>query len=253
MLHTGLDITFLGLFIVILQKINSSSEKDSKRLWILFLVAVSLMCCRSVVNGGDIYLPEAMHSSYYYYSFVWLFPLIIAAAAISPIPFSATIIAGLQILFAVSQETILSSIPATPLYGPVYHKITHMVTVNDWVLLVPAALAIDLWNKYFGIRRTFLYVLGVVTLSFIIYLLVQWWVADFLMTQPVDSFLGIHPPFFLDPNAPFWNQFWLSDLDSKGQFSFSILFSRLLIIWILGIIFSQMALKLAYFFVKIRK
>jgi hypothetical protein len=77
---------------------------------------------------------------------------------------------------------VLPLVPATPKLGPVYYQTTHLIPEGFPLLLVAPALAMDLVMPTLAARSAWRQALALGSLFLVVFLVVQWPMADFLMS-----------------------------------------------------------------------
>jgi hypothetical protein len=113
---------------------------------------------------------------------------------------SATITAGIYMVWIIGEILILPLVPASPKLGPVFFPVTHLVPAKFPVLLVVPAIALDLlWHR---LRKwkpwQIAAVSGVVFIA--ILFAVEWPFASFLMSKLSENrFFGT---IYFDYNSP---------------------------------------------------
>src|SRR5262249_1770267 len=139
-------------------------------------------------------LRNYQHSAMMYRNLAFLLPFALAGVArASGIRWSATIVAGIYMVFVELMLLILPLFPAEPKLGPVYYPVTHFVPPEFPLLLVAPAFALDLlwqrtekWNKWLVAAVSGVLFIGV-------FMAVQWPFANFLMSPASRNwFFGTH-------------------------------------------------------------
>jgi hypothetical protein len=154
---------------------------------LLYLVAGGML----VMNFG-IFLTEysirfLQHGAEFYRVTAIVFPFaLVAVARASTHRWAATIAAGVYMAAMLILMWVIQLLPATPMLGPIYQPITHMVGMSWPLWLVVPAIGIDLVRQRIGTRvpmpRQAL-ALGVVFV--VAFLAIQWPWASFLVESPL--------------------------------------------------------------------
>jgi len=182
LLGLGVSCVQLGGMLLILGCKNRAEGSPRSRLDWLFLCAAALLLCQLLFMSLEYTLRIYMHSAIFYRTVSIGVPIVlIAAAQASEKRWAATTIAGVYTVAWLAVRLILRLFPAEPKLGPVYNQVTHYVGLFFPLLIIPAAIGLDLLRPWIRDRRKWLQagVLGAVFLGVMV--AVQWPFGTFLM------------------------------------------------------------------------
>jgi hypothetical protein len=152
-------------------------------------------------------------------------------------------------------QLILPYFPAKPLLSPIYNPVENMLPVPFFVILLPTAVVIDiLYEKFKGFADLPLaFIVG--TGSFLVFFATHWFYGEFQLSAFSDRlfFTKTWLPYFVKPGEPWWKEFWIGDIDAKGQFSLSIFFIRLSLAYLMAIVSIWFTWKAMRLFQQIRR
>jgi uncharacterized membrane protein YhdT len=186
LLASGIIAIQVGAMLMVLASQNRSHEsgdRDGQRLSLMFVYAAGLIVVTVAGVASEYQTRAMMHLPLYYQVACGVYPLLLVSTArASKLQWPATMVAGTYMMVVLIMLWVLPFFPATPLLGPIYNPITHMVPPRFPTLIIVPALAIDLTLRYLGgIKRWRLaLVLGFVFL--LVFLAAQWNFAEFLMS-----------------------------------------------------------------------
>ena len=206
-----------------------------------FIISGGLLLAMMSVASLTLAYPNRQHGAAFYQLACGIFPLVLAALAVSGgSRFSATLAALTHLTMMCLAVWLLPLIPAKPQVAPIYHALDHLMPPPFPLLLVAPALAMDALLRWFpgreqrfqDWRRA-----GEAGLAFfVIFFAVQWHFAQFLLTPAADNGFfaggGMHWPFFLKIDAHSRISFWKMDDDftlARGLIAagFAILSARI--------------------------
>ena len=184
LLGLGAACIHLGGMLLILGCMNRADGASRSRLDWLFLCAAGVVLCDFMFFSIEYTLTPFMHSAIFYRTLSIGVPFVLLAAAqASKKRWATTTVAGVYTVFFLVEGLILRLFPAEPRLGPVYNKVTHYVFPFFPLLIIVAAISLDLvrprvsrWNKWFQAL-----VLGAVFLAVMI--VAQWPFGTFLMSS----------------------------------------------------------------------
>ena len=206
-------------------------ENQNKIAWILFIIFNSCVIWLHCSENSELSFPNLQHNSSFYYNYAWMIIIVIGMASIIPIRFASTLITSLTMFFILFMQWIMPLFHGSPLLGPVYNPMSHMMPLPLELIFVPPSIYIDLmlWKGKFNSNWTKALIIG--GGAFVIYVIFQWQYAN-LMISPISDnwFLRGHQlPYFVDPAQPWWNHFWIADKDAAGNFSLQLFLGRVFI------------------------
>jgi hypothetical protein len=179
----GASCVQLGGLLLILGCMNRAEGTARRRLDWLFLCAGGLVLCQVVFFSFEYTFSSFMHSAIFYRAISIAVPLIlIGVAYASERRWAATTVAAVYTILVLGEKLVLRLFPAEPKLGPVYNKITHFVSPFFPLLVIAAAICVDLVRPWIRERGRWFQatVLGSVFLAVMV--AVQWPFATFLLS-----------------------------------------------------------------------
>ena len=186
---TGIQVGAL-LLLAARQNTVTTHDPHARAYRVMFACAAGLLVSTLAIMGFEyIGFPNDAHNGLYYKICGAAFPiLLLAAARTSTLRWPATTAAATYVAVNVLMIWILQLFPATPKLAPIYNALDHFVPPPFPILLVLPALAIDLVVRRGPVSdwaRA-----GLAGIGFIlVLLLVQWFVAEFLVSPRSENFL----------------------------------------------------------------
>jgi hypothetical protein len=183
LLGLGVACVQLGGMLLILGCRNRADGDSRSRLDWLFLCAAGLFLSQVLFMSLEYTFSIFMHSAVFYRTVSIGVPIVlIGAAQASEKRWAATTTAGVYTLVGLAVRLILRLFPAEPKLGPVYNNVTHYVGLFFPLLIIPAAICLDLVRPWIHDRQKWLQagVLGAVFLAVMV--TVQWPFGTFLMS-----------------------------------------------------------------------
>jgi hypothetical protein len=163
--------------------------------------------------------PNNMHQPLFYQVAAATFPVVLIALGRSGrLRFPATASAAVYMGVIMATMWILQLFPAEAKLAPIYTRVTHMVPPEFPLLLVVPALALDLLLQRAGRRHDWLLAAGL-GLSFLaLFLAVQWYFGEFLLSPAARNFLFAADqwPYMVRP-GPWQHRFWNVPKDAAGS------------------------------------
>lgn len=183
LLAAGLLAIPLGAMALIASHLNRAENElcDSWRRAYVYFGATSLILLMTLVTEST--LRPYQHSAAMYRIVCVLAPAVLAGlAVVSGRRWAATTAAAIYTGFYLLMLWLLPLFPATPMVGPVFHRVSSMVPLEFplW-LLVPAALADVLQWKLPALDKMLRSLTGG-TAFFLSFASCQWWFAEFLQS-----------------------------------------------------------------------
>jgi hypothetical protein len=183
LLILGVTCVQLGGMLLVLGCRNRAEGSSRSRLDWLFLFAAGLFLSSVLFFSMEYTLRIFMHSAIFYRTVSIGVPIVlIGAAQASDKRWAATTIAGVYTFAWLAVRLILRLFPAEPKLGPVYNTVTHYVGLFFPLLIIGAAICLDLVRPWIRDRQKWLQaaVLGAVFLAVMV--AVQWPFGTFLMS-----------------------------------------------------------------------
>ena len=194
LLATGIIAIQIGAMLIVLARQNGGG-REARTLQLLFgYAAGALVLMVAVMATEYIGFPNHWHSPDFYAVSAGIFPIfLVAASRASMMRWGATLAAGAYMGVTMLMIWILQLFTATPMLGPIYNPVDHMVPSGFPVVLVLPAAAIDLimqrlggdpapskqWRATLGLGVAFLSVL----------IIVHWFFAEFLLSPAARNFV----------------------------------------------------------------
>jgi hypothetical protein len=203
----GILAVQLGALILILGRMNRTDHASAKSLSALFLYVGAMMLLLLQLLIMEYTWRGQLHSARAYRVISLAFPaVLVGVARAAKRRWATTIISAIYSLFLLGQLWILPLFPAEPKLGPVYQKITHFIPWDFPLLLMVPALALDLLARRAVRWSAWAQAILVGSVFLITLLVVQWPVADFMMTPAARNWLfGTH---YLEYNFhPSWKPY----------------------------------------------
>jgi hypothetical protein len=186
LLAGGIIAIQIGAMLMVLASQNrarESSDRDSARLGLMFVYAAGLLIVTIAGVASEYQTRAMMHLPLYYQIAGALYPLfLISTARASRLRWPATLTAGTYMMIVLTMVWVLPLFPATPLLGPIYNPITHMVPPRFPMLLIVPALAIDLTLQRIGKINPWALAVVLGSVFMLVFLAAQWPFADFLVS-----------------------------------------------------------------------
>ena len=206
---TGIQVGAL-LLLAARQNTVSGDDPHARAYRVMFASAAGLLVSTIAIMGFEyIGFPNDAHNGLYYKICGAAFPiLLLAAARTSTLRWPATTAAATYVAVNVLMIWILQLFPATPKLAPIYNALDHFVPPPFPILLVVPALAIDLVVRRGPASdwaRAALAGIGFI----LVLLLVQWFVAVFLVSPSSENFLfGAQRWNYNNRLGPWRYEFW---------------------------------------------
>jgi hypothetical protein len=205
-LAVGAIAVIYGGFVLIMAQLNRAGGELRGRLETIFLCLIGVIMMGAHADLIEFSNRVLMHSSVFYRAFAVPFPIeLMVARSIARRRWASTTAAGVYTCLALLQEWILPLVPAEQKLGPVYQRVPHMVPLGFPILVIVAALLIDVlwtrmlaWNNWRKAAAT-----GAMFLVALV--ATQWPFANFLASHwAANWFFGSHYQFYMvPPDTPF--------------------------------------------------
>ncbi len=206
---TGIQVGAL-LLLAARQNTATADDPHARAYRVMFACAAGLLVSTIAIMGFEyIGFPNDAHNGLYYKICGAAFPiLLLAAARTSTLRWPATTAATAYVAVNALMIWILQLFPATPKLAPIYNALDHFVPPPFPILLVVPALAIDLVIRRGPASdwaRAALAGIGFI----LVLLLVQWFVAVFLVSPSSENFLfGAQRWNYNNRLGPWRYEFW---------------------------------------------
>lgn len=178
--------------------------------WVVAANAVQLTLASVLLI--ELSFPNLQHTSTFAMASAAMYPgFLCASARHAPMRWAATRVALGYTLLLGFMVWVLPLFPAEPKLAPIFNRVTHMVPPAFPLLLIVPAFAIDLFFSLLkdreGLGWNLARVAGVATLFVALFLPVQWYFCQFLISPAADN------PFFAGYGRYFS---YAGNLDYKG-------------------------------------
>jgi hypothetical protein len=202
-LASGIFAIMNGALMLSLASQNRAPEDRRRQFTVLYLIAGGLI----VMNFG-IFLSEysfrfLQHGAVFYHMSAIFYPFaLVGLAKAGRHRWAATIAASVYMGLMLAMMWIIQLFPATPMLGPIYQPITHMVGMAWPIWLVIPALGIDYYRQRYGDRLPSVIEAAALGLIFmVLFAAIQW---------PWSSFMVLgtwaRNGFFNADNFVYWAQ-----------------------------------------------
>jgi hypothetical protein len=169
-LALGIVAITLGALLLTLARQNQTTGREQERFAALFTIASALWL---------------MHGGLYYRVSATYYPLVLLATSrANRLRWAATKAAAVYLALTLSLMWVLQLFPAEPKLGPIYQRITHMVTMDFPALLIAPALALDFIRQRLDGRTRDVTLAPMLAIAFVaVFFAVEWPFASFLITS----------------------------------------------------------------------
>jgi hypothetical protein len=202
-LALGIVAITIGALLLTLARQNQTTGREQEQFAALFTIAAAFWLMNVWVMLSEYSYKEFMHSGLFYRVAATYYPLVLLTTArANTLRWPATKAATVYMAVTLSLMWTLQLFPAEPKLGPIYQRITHMVTMDFPVLLVVPALVLDLVRQRLEGRVRDLVLAPVLGVAFVIvFLAVEWPFASFLITTHSRNwfFNGANYVYFMSP------------------------------------------------------
>jgi hypothetical protein len=211
MLLLGITILQLGAMFLALALQNRAPAGEVRRLGIAQLYAAGIVMVMLI--PVHIMEPNRRHGGFFYILMAAYLPaMLVAVARSSRVRWAATLTAAFYMLLVALMVWILPLFSAQPKLGPILSRVDHMAAPFFPLLLVLPALAIDaLLQRREGKRAGWLDALAMGSAFLVIFLVVHWYTAEFLLSPAARNwFFGADRfvSFAFPEDHPLRYQFW---------------------------------------------
>jgi hypothetical protein len=202
-LALGIVAITLGALLLTLARQNQSRGRDREHFAWLFTIAAAFWIMNVWVMLSEYSYKELMHSGLYYRVSATYYPLVLLTTArANTLKWPATKAAAIYFGLTLCLMWTLQIFPAEPKLGPIYQRITHMVTMDFPTLLIVPALGLDFVRQRWEGRIRDLGLAPLLAVVFVaLFLAVEWPLASFLITSHSRNwfFNGDNYVYFMSP------------------------------------------------------
>jgi hypothetical protein len=158
----------------------------------MFIYVGGIFLVLGAVLVSEYTYPNVQHTAAFLKACALMFPLrLVTMSRAGRVNWPATRVALVYLGVECLMIWILPLFPATPRLAPIFNPVTHMVPPAFPLLLVFPALGIDLWLRRAGeiisFPKTFVYAIGLGAIFLALFLAVQWYFAEFLLSRAADN------------------------------------------------------------------
>jgi len=184
-LALGIVAITVGALLLTLARQNQSTGREQRRFATLFTIAAAFWIMNVWIMLSEYSYKEFMHSGLFYCVAATYYPLVLLTTArANTLRWPATKAATVYMLVTLALMWTLQIFPAEPKLGPIYQRITHMVTMDFPALLVIPAFGLDVARQRLEGRLRDRWLAPVLAVVFVaLFLVVEWPFASFLVTS----------------------------------------------------------------------
>ena len=254
-LALGMFAVGVGVLLLLTSVQNRSGATQTFESWMV-IALFGLLVIMAGVFLTEKGLPNLQRTGDFYKFSAATFPLyLVAAVRTARLRWPATTAAAIYMSVNLMINWTLPLFAAEPKLAPIYHPVDRMVPLAFPMILIAPALAIDLIMIWWGERRGFFrdsllaIVLGIAFLG--IFLAVQWYFAEFMISPAADNwfFTGNRFwPYYANPNE-WWTKFW----QDRPWVNDPLTVRKLGIALVLSIIASRIGLGIGNWLSKVRR
>ncbi len=185
-LALGIIALHVGALVMIAGALNRSDAARRRTLEVLVIVVGANLVVGLLTVFMEKTVRPFMHlGSFYFIVGLVVVPVLAAVQGATGRRWAASSVVVVYSVFLLALLWTFPLVPAQPKLGPVLVPVTCLVPPEFPLLLLPAAMALDVWRRRPGRRSA---VTG--ALLFVgVFLLCQWPFASFLMSPPARNFL----------------------------------------------------------------
>jgi hypothetical protein len=183
-LALGIVAITVGALLLTLARQNQSTGREQRRFATLFTIAAAFWIMNVWIMLSEYSYKEFMHSGLFYRVAATYYPLVLLTTArANTLRWPATKAATVYMLVTLALMWTLQIFPAEPKLGPIYQRITHMVTMDFPALLVIPAFGLDVARQRLDGRLRDRWLAPMLAVVFVaLFLAVEWPFASFLIT-----------------------------------------------------------------------
>jgi hypothetical protein len=200
--HTVLALGMIGVafgaLLSVLAYQNRATNEERTHFGWLYAYAAGIALTFHAIMVYEYSDRVLMHSSIMYRALCMALPVsLIATTRASSLKWGATATAGVYSLIMALMAWILPLFPATPMLGPIYQNVTHMVPLDFPLLLLAPAVVIDLARQRAEGRNSWTMSAVYGTIFCVVLVVAQFLFAYFLMSRASMNW------FFATDNFPY--------------------------------------------------
>ena len=251
-LALGIVAITVGALLLTLARQNQSTGREQRRFATLFTIAAAFWIMNVWIMLSEYSYKEFMHSGLFYRVAATYYPLVLLTTArANTLRWPATKAATVYMLVTLALMWTLQIFPAEPKLGPIYQRITHMVTMDFPALLVIPAFGLDVARQRLEGRLRDRWLAPVLAVVFVaLFLAVEWPFASFLITSHSRNwfFNGANYVYFMT-NQYVGRTFSFADWDPWSR----PLAPQLALALVLATVSSYLGLKWGTWMTKVRR
>jgi hypothetical protein len=183
-LALGIVAITVGALLLTLARQNQTTGAEQRRFATLFTIAAAFWLMNVWIMLSEYSYKEFMHSGLFYRVAATYYPLVLLTTArANTLRWPATKAAAVYMVVTLAMMWTLQIFPAEPKLGPIYQRITHMVTMDFPILMIVPAFGLDLVRRRLEGRVRDLWLAPVLAVVFVgLFVAVEWPFASFLIT-----------------------------------------------------------------------
>ena len=251
-LALGIVAITVGALLLTLARQNQSTGREQRRFATLFTIAAAFWIMNVWIMLSEYSYKEFMHSGLFYRVAATYYPLVLLTTArANTLRWPATKAATVYMLVTLALMWTLQIFPAEPKLGPIYQRITHMVTMDFPALLVIPAFGLDVARRRLEGRLRDRWLAPMLAVVFVaLFLAVEWPFASFLVTSHSRNwfFNGANYVYFMT-NQYVGRTFSFADWDPWSR----PLAPQLALALVLATVSSYLGLKWGTWMTKVRR
>jgi hypothetical protein len=183
-LALGIVAITVGALLLTLARQNQTTGAEQRRFATLFTIAAAFWLMNVWIMLSEYSYKEFMHSGLFYRVAATYYPLVLLTTArANTLRWPATKAAAVYMVVTLAMMWTLQIFPAEPKLGPIYQRITHMVTMDFPILMIVPAFGLDLVRRRLEGRVRDLWLAPILAVVFVgLFVAVEWPFASFLIT-----------------------------------------------------------------------
>ncbi len=213
--HALLAIGMYGVVTgAVLMAVASRNRSGGKGGNALMLVAGGVQLSLMAILLTELSYPNLQRTATFFLATAAMYPSYLCAVARQgAVRFAATTVTAIYAMISMSMIWILPLFAAEPKLAPIFTPLTHMVPPPFPLLLVVPALAIDFYAGWLRRWRTWtsdlVLAVGCTVLFTALFVPVQWWFSEFLLSPAADNAFFAGNRFFSFASRPSWRgEYW---------------------------------------------
>ena len=183
-LALGIVAITVGAMLLTLARQNQTTGPEQRQFALLFTIVAAFWIMNVWIMLSEYSYKEFMHSGLFYRVAATYYPLVLLTTArANTLRWPATKAAAIYMGVTLGLMWVLQIFPAEPKLGPIYQRITHMVTMDFPIIMIVPALGLDIVRQRLENRVRDLWLAPVLALVFVgLFMAVEWPFATFLIT-----------------------------------------------------------------------